>query len=384
MKISQKANCIEPSLTRDLFNRALKYEDVINLTLGDPDLPPPQNVREAACDAIQKGKTRYSANAGLLEVRKSIAADFEREYHQPCDPTSEVVVSVGGMEALYLTLSTIVDPGDEVIIFAPYYVNYVQMVRMNGGVPVIIDTDEANGFAVEPVALRQHMTEKTVAIIVNTPCNPTGVVLPKEILGEIAAAAKQNDLMVVADEVYKSLVYDEAEHHSILKFDGMRNRTVLVDSLSKKFAMTGWRLGWAIGPKEVIAAMTKMQENVAACAALPSQYGAVEALSERTDIRYIRETFVHRRDLVCREINVCEKLSAVKPTATFYIFVNIGKTGLKSYDFALKLLEAEHVAVVPGVTYGKSYDNYIRIAFTHDVKILAEACKRIRHFVEGL
>ena len=384
MKISQKADCIEPSLTRDLFNRALKYDDVINLTLGDPDLPPPQNVRDAACDAIQKGKTRYSANAGLLDVRKCIADDFEREYHQPCDPTSEIIVSVGGMEALFLTLSAIVDPGDEVIVFAPYYVNYVQMVRMNGGVPVVIDTKEANGFAVDPSELRRHITDKTVAIIVNTPCNPTGVVLPKDVLGEIAAVAKEHDLLVIADEVYKSLVYGGSEHHSILEFDEMRERTILIDSLSKKYAMTGWRLGWAIGPREIIAAMTKMQENVAACAALPSQYGAIEALSERTDIHYIRETFVHRRDLVYQEINACDKLSALKPMATFYIFVNIKKTGLKSLDFALKLLESEHVAVVPGVTYGKSYDDFIRIAFTHDVKVLAEACKRIKHFVSSL
>lgn len=384
MKVAKRAEGIEPSLTRDLFNRALKYDDVINLTLGDPDLPPPQNVRDAACDAIQKGKTRYSANAGLLDARKSIAADFEREYQQPCDPSSEIIVSVGGMEALFLTLSAIVDPGDEVIVFAPYYVNYVQMVRMNGGVPIIIDTKETDGFAVDPNELRRRVTDKTVAIIVNTPCNPTGVMLPKSVLGEIAEIAKEHDLLVIADEVYKSLVYDEVVHHSILEFEGMRERTILIDSLSKKFAMTGWRLGWAIGPKEVIAAMTKMQENVAACAALPSQYGAVEALSEGTDIRYIREAFVHRRDLVYRELNVCERLSALKPTATFYIFVNVEKTGLKSLDFALKLLEAEHVAVVPGVTYGKSYDNYIRIAFTHDVEVLAEACRRIRHFVSSL
>lgn len=382
MKISNKANCIEPSLTRDLFNRAQKLDDVINLTLGDPDLPPPQNVRDAACAAIQAGKTRYSANAGLMAVREAIAADFTREYGLQCDAVNEIVVSVGGMEALYLSLSTIIDQGDEVIIFAPYYVNYVQMVRMNGGVPVIIDTKEADGFAVNPKLLRQHITDKTVAVIVNTPCNPTGVMLPCEVLGEIAAVAKEYDLYVIADEVYKSLVYGEKRHHSVLEFGGMRERTILIDSLSKKFAMTGWRLGWAIGPKDVIAAMTKMQENVAACAALPSQYAAIEALGGKTDVSYIRDTFVERRDLIFNEINSCAKLSALKPLATFYIFVNIEKTGMRSIDFALRLLESKHVAVVPGVAYGRSYDNFIRIAFTQDVKILAEACRRIRSFVE--
>lgn len=383
MKISKKAAVIEPSLTRDLFNRALGYDDVINLTLGDPDLPPPQNVRDAACRAIQEGKTRYSANAGLLDLRKEIAGQFSREYGLPCDPATEVIATVGGMEALYLALSTVLDPGDEVVVFAPYYVNYVQMVRMNGGVPVIVDTTESNGFAVDPAALRTAITPQTAAIVVNTPCNPTGSVLSAELLGEIAAIAKAHDLVVIADEVYKSLVYDDAAHHSVLEFPGMRERTILIDSLSKKYAMTGWRLGWAIGPKVIVAAMTKMQENVAACAALPSQYGAIEALKDDTDIHYICDTFVKRRDLVYGEINACEMLSALKPSATFYIFVNIEKTGLKSVDFAIRLLEEEHVAVVPGVAYGKAYDSYVRIAFTHDLPILAEACKRIRRFVEG-
>ena len=383
MKISQKADCIEPSLTRDLFNRALKFDDVINLTLGDPDLPPPQNIRDAACAAIQAGKTRYSANAGLIDERVAIAAAFTKEYGLPCDPATEVITTVGGMEALYLALSTIVDPGDEVIIFAPYYVNYDQMVRMNGGVPVIIDTMEEDGFAVNPAALRKCITDKTVAIIVNTPCNPTGVTLPKSVLEVIADTAKEHDLIVIADEVYKSLVYDGAAHHSVLNVPGMRERSILIDSLSKKFAMTGWRLGWAIGPKEIVAAMTKMQENVAACAPLPSQYAAIEALSDKTDIAYIRETFEARRDLIYSEVNKCEKLSALKPGATFYIFVNIEKTGLKSIDFAIRLLESEHVAVVPGVAYGKAYDNFIRIAFTHGLPILQEACVRIRRFVAG-
>ena len=384
MKISQKAEVIEPSLTRDLFNRALKLDDVINLTLGDPDLPPPHSVRNAACDAIQKGKTRYSANAGLIDLRKAIAGSFAKEYKLPCDPSCDVMVAVGGMEALYLAFSSIIDPGDEVVIFAPYYVNYVQMVRMNGGVPIIIETKESDGFAINPKALEVHLSDKTVAIVVNNPCNPTGALLPRTVLGEIASIAQERDLYVISDEVYKSLVYDGKKHCSVLEFPGMRERTILIDSLSKKYAMTGWRLGWAVGPREVIAAMTKVQENVAACAPLPSQYAAIEALNDDTDVAYIHSTFAERRDLIYREINACPKLSALKSAATFYIFVNIKETGMKSLDFSLKLLEAQHVAVVPGVAYGKAYDDYVRIAFTHDVGVLSEACGRIRRFVEGL
>lgn len=384
MKISNLANCIEPSLTRELFSRASKIDDVINLTLGDPDLPPPQNVRDAACAAIQAGKTRYSANAGLIELRQAIAANFSNEYGLICDPTSEIVVSLGGMEALYLVLSAIIDPGDEVVIFAPYYVNYVQMVRMNGGVPIVIDTKEEDGFSVDPDLFESRITDKTIAVIVNTPSNPTGAMIPKNVLEKIAAVAKAHDLYVIADEVYKSLVYGEEKHYSVLGVEGMRERTILIDSLSKRFAMTGWRLGWAIGPKSLVAAMTKMQENVAACAALPSQYAAIEALSNRTDVSYIRDAFVSRRDLIYKQINACERLSAHKPLATFYIFVNIEKTGLKSLDFAVRLLETEHVAVVPGIAYGRSYDNFVRVAFTHDVKVLEEACARLRQFVESV
>lgn len=384
MKISQKAGVIEPSLTRDLFNRAMKIGDVINLTLGDPDIPPPHSVRDAACDAIQEGKTRYSANAGLMDLRQAIADDFAKEYNLPCDSASEVIVTVGGMEALYLAFSSILDPGDEVVILAPYYVNYVQMVRMNGGVPIIIETKETDGFVVDPKVLETHLSDKTVAIVVNNPCNPTGTLLPKSVLGEIARLARERDIYVISDEVYKSLVYDGNRHHSVLEFPEMPERTILIDSLSKKYAMTGWRLGWAVGPRDVIAAMTKMQENVAACAPLPSQYGAIEALKEETDIAYIRSTFIERRDLIYREINACPRLSALKPAATFYIFVNIRETGMKSLDFALRLLDAQHVAVVPGVAYGKAYDDYVRIAFTHDLGVLSEACYRIRRFVEAL
>ena len=384
MKVSQKANNIELSLTRDLFNRAQQYDDVINLTLGDPDLPPPQSVRDAACDAIQKGKTRYSANAGLPGLRKAIAGSFIKEYGLSCDPTREVIVTVGGMEALYLAFSSIVDPGDEVIIFAPYYVNYVQMVRMNGGVPVVVETSGSDGFSVYPETIKSHLSDKTVAIVINSPCNPTGTLISREVLGEIAEMVNERDLYVISDEVYKSLVYDGRRHCSVLEFPNMKERTILIDSLSKKYAMTGWRLGWAIGPEAVIAAMTRMQENVAACASLPSQYGAIEALEEKTEIAYIHRTFAERRNLIYREINACPRLWASKPEATFYIFVNIKETGLKSLDFALKLLDDQHVAVVPGITYGKAYDDYIRIAFTHDADVLLEACRRIHRFMGEL
>lgn len=384
MKISRKANIIEPSLTRDLFNRALRLDDVINLTLGDPDFAPLPEIQQAACRAILDGKTHYSANAGLLELRQEIAKSFNREYHLTCDPKSEIIVTVGGMEALYLAISSIVDPSDEVIVFAPYYVNYVQMIRMNGGVPVILDTDAGNGFSIDLTKLERSITSKTVAIIINSPCNPTGHMYSAETLAGIAKIAKKHDLYIISDEVYKTLIYDGQKHHSVLENPEIQDHVILIDSISKKYSMTGWRLGWAIGNSSVISAMTKMQENVAACAPLPSQYAVLDALKKDLPSDNLRNAFQARRDCIYTLLSSCKKISVSKPSSTFYIFVGIQATGMKSVDFALALLEKEHVAVVPGRAYGASFDNYIRIAFTQDIKVLETACEKIKHFVEAI
>ena len=381
MKISKMANAVEPSLTRKLFNKAKEYDDVIDLTLGDPDLVPPENIRSAACRAIMDGKTKYSANAGLPELRNAIADTMKREYSISVDPTAEIVVTVGGMEGLYLALSTIIDDGDEVIIPAPYYVNYVQMVKMCGGIPVIVDTEEDSGFSVKPQDILAKITPKTVAIIVNTPCNPTGEVLSGTILDGIAKIAVEHNLVVIADEVYRTLIYVNKKHESIITRPGMKERTILIDSLSKRYSMTGYRLGFTVAPAELIVNMTKMQENLVACAPLPSQYAAIEAYGNNSDYHYIVDEFSKRRNYLADAINDMGIIYCRKPAATFYLFVNISKTGLKSEEFAYKLLESVQVAVVPGIAYGKKYDNYIRIAFTLEVPRLMKAVERIKKFL---
>lgn len=383
MKLSRKVRVIEPSLTRKLFNMAQEYSDVIDLTLGDPDLKPAQEIRDAACEAIQEGKTRYSANAGLKSLREAIAQYIDENYRVAVDPTNEITVTVGGMEALYLALSTIIDEGDEVIIPAPYYVNYVQMVRMCGGVPVIINTKEEDKFAFSVDQIKENMTEKTVAVILNTPSNPTGQVLPDELLADLAEIVKENDLMVIADEVYSSLIYDGKQHHSIFNKPGMRDHVILIDSISKRFAMTGYRVGFAVGPKDIIAGMTKMQENVAACAPLPSQYAGIAAYSLCSEKTEIHDQFEERRNFIYKAINEIDGLHANEPAATFYIFVNISSTGLDSISFAEKLLTSVHVAVAPGLSYGKAYDHFIRIAFTLDIERLRMAVERINVFMES-
>ena len=380
--LSTMAEGIKPSLTRTLFNMAKAYDDVIDFTLGDPDVPTHQKIKDAGCKAIQDSKTRYSQNAGLLELRQVISDYYIRKEGFEYDPISEIMVTVGAMEGLYLALLSITNPGDEYIIPAPYYVNYGQMVHMCGGIPVIIDkpAEEPLTFRIEDI--EAAITPKTKAIIINTPSNPSGKIIPWNKIEKLAELAKKHDLYVISDEVYKCLIYGENKFKSIVSIEGMRERTILTNSLSKEFCMTGWRIGYVLANKEIVANMTKLQENICACAPLPSQYAAIEALSSKEDYSAnMKSIFSERRDALVSGINSIKGLSCTPPDATFYLMVDISKTGLKSFDFACKLLESVHVAVVPGVTYGQSCDNYVRIAFTKNVDVIKQGVERIATFM---
>lgn len=382
-QLSVMAEGIRPSLTRTLFNMAKAYDDVIDFTLGDPDVPTHQSIKDAGCKAIQENRTRYSQNAGLLELRQVIADYYIRKEGLPYDPVSEIIVSVGAMEGLYLALLAITNPGDEFIIPAPYYVNYGQMVHMCGGVPVIVDkpSDEPLAFRVEDI--ETAVTSRTKAIILNTPSNPSGKIVSWDKLERIAELATKHDLFVISDEVYKCLIYGDTKFRSIVSIDGMRERTVITNSLSKEFCMTGWRIGYVLANRDIIANMTKMQENICACAPLPSQYAAIEALSGKEDYSAnMKSIFAERCDILAEGINSINGLSCTPPDATFYLMVDISKIGMKSFDFACKLLEEVHVAVVPGVTYGQSCDNYIRMAFTLNVDRIQQGIQRIAQFMK--
>ena len=382
MRLSTAAAGLETSLTRQLFNRAKELEDVIDLTLGDPDLTPAQTIRDAAKNAIQEGKTHYSVNAGLAMAREAIAKSLEKEMNLSVDPETELMLTVGGMGALYLSIAALVSPGDEVLLAGPYYVNYAQMIHMRGGTPVIVYTEPKEHFRIHPEKLENAITEKTVALLLNSPCNPTGGVIDGDTLDELAQLARRRDLAVISDEVYKTLLFDGAAYESIMTRPGMRERTILIDSMSKRFSMTGYRCGYAVGPAEVISAMTKMQENTASCTPLPSQYAAIEAYSNHLEEHWIRDEFETRRNYIAQAINGISGLSCLKPAGTFYLFVNIEGIGMDSIRFADALLEDQHVAVVPGVTYGAPYSGYIRIAFTQKLDVLREAVERIRRFAE--
>ena len=385
IKLSKISDSIQPSLTRKLFNMAKEYDDVIDFTLGDPDIPTHQAIKDAGCKAIQEGKTRYSQNSGLLELRETISRYYNRKEGLDYDPSNEIIVTVGAMEGLFLSLMSILNAGDEVIIPAPYYVNYVQMVQMCNAKPIIIDNSNSGDLSFDVEDVEKAITDKTKALIINTPANPSGKLIPQDKIQALAEFAKKYDLVVISDEVYKCLIYDNVQFSTIAKIDGMRERTILVNSLSKEFCMTGWRIGYVLAPQEVVASMTKFQENVAACAPLPSQYAAIEALSGNGNYSSnMQSVFLARRNLLVEGIKSIPLLDCNMPEATFYLMVNISGTGMKSEQFAVELLKAVHVAVVPGVAYGRTCDDYVRMAFTIGDEKIKEGLKRIRLFTESL
>lgn len=385
IQISETANSIQTSFTRQLFNMAKEYDDVIDFTLGDPDVPTHSAIKRAACKAIQDGKTRYSQNAGLLELRQIIAKYYNRKEHLQYCPENEIMVTVGAMEGLYLALLALLNIGDEVVIPAPYYVNYAQMVQMCHATSIIVDNPDITDLSCRLEDIERAITPKTRAIIINTPSNPTGRVWSQEMLSGVTDIAQRYDLAVIADEVYKCLIYGNTEWKSIAHIEGMRERTILVNSLSKEFCMTGYRIGYVLAPSEVISAMTKLQENVAACAPLPSQYAAIEALGSNDDYsKDMVRIFSERKDFIANAINHIPGLRCDSPEATFYLMMDISSTHMSSVDFAIALLRSQHVAVVPGITYGKCCDRYVRIAFTRELPYIQEGVNRIAKFMEEL
>lgn len=383
MNLSNRVKELQPSLTRRLFDLAKAYDDVIDLTLGDPDVLPPKSIQEAACKAIRSGQTRYSQNAGLFAVRDAVARFNSRFYRQEIS-AEEIILTCGGMEALYLLLASLVNEGDEVIIPGPYWINYKQMTELCGGKAVIVPTLEEDNFSLKASELEASITNHSKIIILNSPNNPSGRTISADVLDDIAQVAISHDLFVISDEVYRSLIYDGRKHESIWTRQGMRSRCAIVDSMSKRFSMTGYRLGMAIGPKDLIGAMTRFQENVAACAPLPSQYAALEGYGNNVDTSDMAQEFNRRRQIVLHGVDQIPNLSLSSIDGTFYAFVNIARTRINSYDFAMRLLAEAHVAVVPGRTYGKEYDDYVRIAFTVKEDRLQVAMDRIHDFVKGL
>ena len=382
MKLTQRVLGMAPSLPRKLFDMAKEIGgDVIDLTLGDPDVPPPANVRAAACAAIEACQTRYSQNAGLHEAREAVAA-FQRAQYGRDVAAEDVILTVGAMGSIFQQLFSLVEPGDEVIVPAPYWVNYVEVAKLCGAVPVVVSAREENGCSVTAEQVAAAITPRTRVIVVNSPNNPTGRVLREDAVRGIAALAVKHDLFVISDEVYRSLVYDGIPYLSIFDLPEMKGRCSVIDAVSKQFSMTGYRLGFTIGPRELIDTMTRLQENVNACAPLPSQYAAIAAYGPETDTSYLLREYDARRKIVVDGIRSVPGLSLGGVDAAFYAFVNISATGMDSQTFAYELLKSQRVAVVPGLAYGEDFDGFIRIAFTVSGDRLREAIDRLRSFVQ--
>ena len=384
IQISDNTQQIQPSKIRRMFNKALEYDRVLSFTLGEPDFTASAHVVEAGCRAIREGKTKYSENAGLLALRQAIARYLARTEGLSYDPASQIVVTPGAMGALFLALKVLLNPGDEVIVNEPCWTNYIQQIRMCGGVPVSVKTDAQRGFDLDVSAVAETITSKTKAIILNSPCNPTGAVASAETLSQLAKLAQERDLVVLADEVYKHILFDGRTYTGFATLPGMKERTLVIDSLSKTYAMTGWRIGYAAGPEELIRNMIKLQENVSACAATPCQVAAIEALEGSQDhLKYMVEQYRLRRDYVIQRIAEIPGLSCHTPAGTFYAFINISRLGMPCEEFAMKLLEEKQVVVVPGTAFGDFGEGYIRLSYATSMECLEQGLEALEEFVRA-
>ena len=376
---------MRPSPIRRIYEKAMQMDDVVFFSLGEPDFDTPPQVVEAAIESLRRGETHYTPNAGLPELREAIA-DNLREYDGVVyNPDSDIAVTSGGMEALVLSLMAIVEPGDEVILADPSYTNYRDQIAICKGVPVYVPVREENGFQFDMAELRRAVTDKTRAIMVNTPSNPTGAVASRERLAEIAEIAREHDLWVIFDEVYKHLFYGDSPFVNVASLPGMRERTLVLDSCSKTYAMTGWRVGWVAGPAAVVGNMPKIQENIFSCVPAFVQRGAVCALrTARNDVARMNREYRARRDVIVAGINAIPGLTARTPEGAFYLFVNIRETGLSSEAFAMRLLEEGRVALSPGSAFGPSGEGYVRISYASSIDNLRKGVERIAGFMRKL
>lgn len=379
--IARKVKDTPPSGIRKFFDVVNEMGDAISLGVGEPDFDTPWHIREEGIYTLEQGKTIYSANAGLLELRKEISYYMKRKFSVEYNPKDEVLVTVGGSEAIDLALRTLIEPGDEVLIPEPSFVCYKPCTYFAGGVPVPITTSAKNDFRLTPEELEQYITDKTKILILSYPNNPTGAIMEKEDLEKIANMIREKNIVVISDEIYAELSYG-TEHVSIASLPGMYERTIVVSGFSKAYAMTGWRLGYALGPKAVINEMTKMHQYCIMCAPTTSQYAAIEALKHGDDdVKYMREAYDRRRKFMIDNLRGMG-LSCFEPKGAFYIFPSIQTTGMTSEEFCEKLLMEEKVAVVPGTAFGDSGEGFIRCSYAYSIEELKEALSRIEKFVK--
>ncbi|PFJ02346.1 aminotransferase [Priestia megaterium] len=381
-RLSTTVQQLKPSGIRRFFDLAASMDNVISLGVGEPDFVTSWAVREASILSLERGYTSYTANAGLLELRFEIMKYMKRNFNVSYDYKDDIIVTVGGSQALDITMRALINPKDEIIVVEPNFVSYSPLISLAGGVPVAIETTAETEFKLQPRQIEEVITSNTKALLLCSPNNPTGSSLSKEELQAIADILIKHDLLVITDEIYAELTYDE-EFTSIASLEGMKERTIIISGFSKGFAMTGWRLGYICAPTEIAKAMLKIHQYTMMCAPTMAQYGAIEALQNgQHDVEEMRKSYRRRRNYMVKSLNQIG-LECHSPGGAFYVFPSIKKTGLSSEEFAEQLLLEERVAVVPGNVFGKGGEGHIRCSYASSMESLEESIKRISRFVEN-
>ncbi len=382
-KLNPTAVSLKPSGIRRFFDISEQMEHVISLGVGEPDFQTPWHIRQAGIASLENGKTRYTANRGMEPLRQEIANYMKRRFSLTYS-ADEALVTVGGSEAIDLAIRALVRAGDEVLIPQPSFVCYEPITELAGGVPVVIELKAENNFVLTPAQLEEKITDKTKVLILPYPCNPTGGIMEKAALGKISPIIKKYDLMVISDEIYAELTFNGQRHTSIAELDGMWERTVIVSGFSKAYSMTGWRLGYALGPEPVISLMTKIHQFAIMSAPTTAQYAALDALKNGDpDIEAMREEYDTRRRFVVDGFNKMG-LTCFEPLGAFYVFPSIQSTGMTSEEFCEKLLYSKKVAMVPGDAFGACGEGFVRVSYCYSVEHLKEALRRTEEFLKEL
>ena len=381
--LTKTAREIPPSGIRKFFELAAEMEDAISLGVGEPDFVTPWHIRQAGIESLKKGHTYYTSNWGLFELRQEISRYMERKRGVHYDPADEILVTVGGSEALDLAIRALISPGDEVLIPEPCFVCYKPCVTLCGGVPVTIETKMEDQFKLTPELLRKSITPKTKLLVLTYPNNPTGAVMTKDDLERIIPIIEEHNLMVISDEIYGELTYS-GEHTSITQFENMRDRTILINGFSKTYAMTGWRLGFTCAHRDIVSVMTKIHQFAIMSSPTTSQYSAIEALKNGDeDVAYMKKEYNYRRRYLVDALNKIG-LDCFEPFGAFYVFPSIRSTKMTSADFCEQLLMREKVAVIPGTAFGECGEGHIRISYAYSLDQLKAALERIEKFINNL
>ncbi len=382
--LSDKIVTIKPSGIRKFFDIVSEMKDAISLGVGEPDFDTPWSIREEGIYALEKGRTYYTSNSGLLELRKEISSYLDRKYNLKYDPVKETIVTVGGSEAIDLAFRAMLNPGDEVIIPKPCYVSYDPCVVLADGVPVSVNLREEDEFKLTKELLLSAITPKTKILVLAFPNNPTGAVMTREELEEIAKVVIEKDIFVVSDEIYAELTYGDVTHCSIASIEGMKERTIVINGFSKAFSMTGWRLGYACGPEMIMSQMLKIHQFAIMCAPTNSQYAAVEALKNCDDeVQKMKEEYDRRRKFMLSRLRGMG-LKCFEPFGAFYIFPNISEFGMTSDEFATRFLNEEKVAAVPGTAFGDCGEGFLRMSYASSLDNLKTAMERLENFINRL